>query len=71
MTKPKTKHRKRAPGAGAPKGNQNTPKGPEKKLVSARLLLPVYDRLVARAAANHRKVSAEVEALLAHVLQAP
>ena len=58
--------KKRAPrkGEGAPKGNQNAAKGVDKKLVSARVTLPVYERLAQRAAAAGHSVSAEAAQLL-------
>ena len=55
---------KPGPKPGTPAHN----KGPEKKLVSGRILLPLYERLVERATAAGRDPSAEVAVILEETL---
>ncbi len=45
------------PNAGAPLGNENRPKGPAKKLVSARILVSTYEQLEAEATAAGISIS--------------
>ena len=57
MATKKPAHGGKRPGAGKPKG-------PAKRLVSARLLIPIYEALQARAEERGVTVSREVEEIL-------